>query len=144
MAQRLLEERFQLKVHRETRELPIYALVVGKNGPKFKPSAAAGEAGVSQGAVQGKYRVTAHKMPMFVLASMLENQMDRIVLDKTGLEGNFDFQLEWAQDLNANAADVSASSVFPAVQEQLGLKLESAKGPVEVIVIDHAEKASEN
>jgi uncharacterized protein (TIGR03435 family) len=144
MAQRLLEERFQLKVHRETKEMPVYALAVGKNGPKFKASGAEGEASVSQGAVQGKYRVTAHKMPMSVLAAMLENQMDRIVVDKTGLEGNFDFQLEWALDLNASAGDGSAGSVFTAVQEQLGLRLESAKGPVEVIVIDHAEKVSEN
>jgi uncharacterized protein (TIGR03435 family) len=142
MAQRMLEERFQLKIHHETREMPVYSLVVGKSGPKFKRSDAAGDASVSQGAVQGKYRVIAHKMPVFVLASMLENQIDRMVLDKTGLEGNFDFQLEWALDMNVN--DVSAPSVFSAVQEQLGLKLESAKGPLDVIVIDHAEKASEN
>jgi uncharacterized protein (TIGR03435 family) len=119
-------------------------VVVAKNGPKFKPSGAEGEAGVSQGAVQGKYRVTAHKMPMSVLASMLENQMERIVMDRTGLDGLFDFQLEWALEMNANAADVSAPSVFSAVQEQLGLRLESTKGPVEVIVIERVEKPSEN
>jgi uncharacterized protein (TIGR03435 family) len=144
MAQTLLGERFQLKVHRETREMPIYELVIGKNGPKFKQSEAEGEAGISQGAVEGRYRVTAHKMPMFVLASMLENQIDRIVVDKTGIEGPVDFQVEWALDLNAKTTDVSAPSVFSAVQEQLGLRLESKKGPVEIIVIDSAERASEN
>ena len=81
---------------------------------------------------------------MSLLASMLENQMDRRVMDKTGLEGFFDFQLEWALDLNAKASDDSAPSVFTAVQEQLGLRLESTKAPVEVIVIDRAEKPSEN
>ena len=143
MAQRLLEERFQLRVHHETKEMPVYALVAAKNGPKFKASSAQ-EGDVSQGAVQGRYRVKATRMPMSLLASMLENQMDRRVVDKTGLQGFFDFQIEWALDLNAKASDDSAPSVFTAVQEQLGLRLESMKAPVEVIVIDRVEKPSEN
>jgi uncharacterized protein (TIGR03435 family) len=83
-------------------------------------------------------------MPISVLATLLENQLGRNVIDKTGLEGFFNFKLEWALDLNGNTPDVSGPSVFTAVQEQLGLKLEAAKAPVDVIVIDRAEKASEN
>jgi uncharacterized protein (TIGR03435 family) len=143
MAQTMLGERFQLKIHRETKEMPVYALVVGKDGPKVTPNTDEGQGDVSQGATQGTYRITARKMPMYVLTSLLENQMDRVVVDRTGLQGNIDFQLEWALDLN-NAASVSAPSVFSAVQERLGLKLESTKGPVEVIVIDHVERPSEN
>ena len=130
--------------HRETKEISVYALVAGGNGPKFKASSGEGEGGVSQGAVQGKYRLKATRMPMLVLASMLENQMDRLVIDKTGLEGVFDFQLEWALDLNAKASDAAAPSVFTAVEEQLGLRLESTRAPVEVIVIDSVERPSEN
>ena len=144
LAQRLLEERFQLKIHRETKEISVYALVAGRNGPKFKASSGEGEGGVSQGAVQGRYRLKATRMPMLVLASMLENQMERLVIDKTGLEGVFDFQLEWALDLNAKASDDAAPSVFTAVEEQLGLRLESTRAPVEVIVIDSVERPSEN
>ncbi len=147
MLQALLKERFKLEVHRESKVLPVYALVQGKNGAKIKPVKAEGDSGVWNGI--GK--LTAKKLSMANFAQTLSGQMDRPVLDMTGLEGVFDFTLEYTNpnvqplsngDAGAGPApDLgSGPSLFTALQEQLGLKLESSKAPVEILVIDHAEK----
>jgi uncharacterized protein (TIGR03435 family) len=138
--QTLLAGRFQLKVHRETREEPVYSLVVGKNGAKLDPSKD------FHGLGGGKGQFKANGASMEMLAGALAGQLGRPVIDRTGLAGAFDFKLEWTPDAaQADAAPVDAGpSLFTALQEQLGLKLESTKAPAEVIVIDHVERPSEN
>jgi uncharacterized protein (TIGR03435 family) len=153
--QALLAERFQLKVHRETKELPVFALVVGKNGSKLTESAEA-PANSGAGIRSGCGQMTGTRTPMSILAVVLSRQLSRPVLERTGLSGKYDFQLGWTPDegpcpappdgATPAAADSSPElpSLLGALQEQLGLKLEPTKGPVEIIVIDHAEKAAEN
>jgi uncharacterized protein (TIGR03435 family) len=202
MLQNLLAERFKLTLHREKKDLPMYALVVGKNGPKLKesaeepapkegdggpadgplpapgkpaidrdgfpvlPPAAAGRAAVSLALMNGNVRMTASKQPMSGLAEDLSRQLDLPVVDMTGLTGNYDFTLYFAPEglagmrlpggpppnapppgeggggmPAASAPDGQSSpSLFSALQEQLGLKLEQRKGPVELLVIDHLEQ----
>jgi uncharacterized protein (TIGR03435 family) len=156
MLQALLEDRFKLKVHRETKELPVYELTVAKNGLKIhpakegscsdvdptkqaalnrKPSDFCGYVGMRGGSLE------ATKQSISDLATTLSFVLGRTVVDKTGLKEAFDIHLEFAPN---DAADSTSPSIFTAVQEQLGLKLESGKGPVEVLVIDQVEKPSEN
>jgi uncharacterized protein (TIGR03435 family) len=147
----LLAERFQLRVHRETRELPEYALVVGKNGLKVKEITDLPEAGIASNCG----RMTGTRAVMSGLAVVLSRELGRPVLDRTSLAGKYNFQLTWAPETGpcSQPADVRGSeasnpddgpSVFTALQEQLGLKLEAIKGPVEIIVVDQAEKADAN
>jgi uncharacterized protein (TIGR03435 family) len=147
MLQSLLSERFKLTFHRETRELPGYALVAGKTGIKAKRSEADGESRTN--ARRGE--IDAQACSMHQLAMKLSEAVHLPVADLTAVEGTFDFKLEWTPDdmrarqPGAGPADLaSGPSVFQALQEQLGLKLEARKVPTEVLVIDHAEKASEN
>jgi uncharacterized protein (TIGR03435 family) len=153
MLQTLLTERFRLKFHRETKEMPVYALVVGKNGPKLKENAAG--PGILKFNPKGRdVELVATGAPIDSLVSQLPRMpgVDRPVADKTGLTGKYDFRITLTDfQLNMNveqrgvpAADSVGASVFAALQEQLGLKLESTKAPVEIIVIDHAEKPSDN
>jgi uncharacterized protein (TIGR03435 family) len=147
MFQALLADRFKLTVHRETKELPIYALFVGRNGPKLVGV----EAGGSQTRSE-RGRLAARKISMPRLAEDLGRHLDRPVVDMTGLKGVFDLTLEWAPDESQTMpnrgggegqviADSTAGlSIFTAVQQQLGLKLEARKGSAEILVIDHAEK----
>jgi uncharacterized protein (TIGR03435 family) len=143
MTQALLAERFKLALHRESRQLPIYALVVGKNGPKIH----AVEDG--QGGTRGgPGRLEATKIPMQKLADLLARLTGQQVVDATNLKGLFDFTLEWSPEETQKmtpeggvAAGPSGPSIFSALQEQLGLKLEGRKGPVEILVVDHIEKA---
>jgi uncharacterized protein (TIGR03435 family) len=144
MLQALLADRFQLALHRETRQLPIYALVVGKSGPKLQ----AADSSVG-GTKMMLGQLIVKKMNMTALGSILAFDLKRPVKDETGLQGEFAFTLEWAPGLaespaESNAGPSSKPSLFAAVQEQLGLKLESTKGPIEVFVIDHVEKPSED
>jgi uncharacterized protein (TIGR03435 family) len=140
----LLAERFQLKLHRETKELPVYALTVAKGGPKIHATAEDAvprESSFSMSRnAQGKEEIAASRQTMATLAHLMWSQVGRPVLDKTGLPGKFDFKVAFAADLT----DTDGPSVFTAFEEQLGLKLESQKGPVEVVVIDSVEKASAN
>ncbi len=149
MLRTLLTDRFHLVLHRETKELPLYRLVVSKNGPKFNESAALGEPQSRMGMGQ----ITDEKASLDTLASQLGQQLGRFVLNQTGLRGDFAFHVEWTPDPGQNQggdsdtpppAGADGPSLFTALQDQLGLKLESAKGPVEVLVIDHAEKPDEN
>jgi uncharacterized protein (TIGR03435 family) len=134
----LLEDRFKLASHRETAQLPIYTLVAGKSGAKLK----AAESGAEPTRSFRLGQLTTQKMSMTELANILTLDLKRPVRDETGLKGEFAFTLEWARGLDES--DGSKPSLFTAVQEQLGLKLESTKGPVEVLVIDRVERPSEN
>jgi uncharacterized protein (TIGR03435 family) len=154
MFQQLLADRFKLAVHWETRELPIYALVVAKNGPKFLPTKELnGGSGTSSNSNQTSRQLKVTNQTVQELAEALTQDMSeelgRNVIDKTGIEGKYDFALKWTPQTDASpvadtGAPDSGPSLFTAIQEQLGLKLESAKGPVQVLVIDHAEMPSEN
>jgi uncharacterized protein (TIGR03435 family) len=140
MLQTLLADRIQLKIHRETRELSVYALVVGKHGAKLKKSTAGADAVSGWRGTRGQ--LTFENSSMTLLTDLLTGILDRPVLDKTRLTGSYDFKLEWAAD--ESVPDSNMPSIFTAVQERLGLKLESIKSPVAVIVIDHAERPSQN
>jgi uncharacterized protein (TIGR03435 family) len=160
LLQPLLADRFKLRFHRETKRLQVYSLVVAKGGPKLKAHTGSSdgkdEPTMSGRVSSGKASLDAKKTSMVKLADVLGDHMDRTVIDNTGLKGDYDFKLEWAQEHpgEENGSSIlgslqeglgmSGPSVFTAVQEQLGLKLESAKGPVGMIVIDSVEKASAN
>lgn len=179
MVQSLLEDRFKLVMHHETRQVPVYALVVakpGKIGPQLIPhsdGAKCTEAAPGKGLKQpgpgeampsycgglfmnprpGDLRETGNKVTLDGLGQFLGRSVDRKIVDKTGLSGLFDFSLEFAPDMgpgsqrdsSASASDSPAPpSLFTALEEQLGLKLEATKGPVDVLVIDHAEEPSPN
>jgi uncharacterized protein (TIGR03435 family) len=160
MLQALLVERFNLKAHHEAKVLPEYALVVAKNGPKFReskpdyvaPSSIKGMGGLIKRRQAGFVAVEWFDMSNVV--SLLTSEMDRLVVDRTGLKGHYDFELHWAPDTRpisdtgqpgpAVAQEASGPSIFTALQEQLGLKIESARGPVDVIVIERIETPSKN
>jgi uncharacterized protein (TIGR03435 family) len=141
LLQNLLADRFQLRVHWETRTTSVYELVLGKNGPKLKENSGAQEPGINTKKGSGKGRMQGTREPISILASNLGNQLGRIVLDKTGLHGAYDWTLEWGLELTD---DSTHPSLFTAVQEQLGLRLKAGKGPMETLVIDRAKRASEN
>jgi uncharacterized protein (TIGR03435 family) len=139
MVQALLAEWFKLAVHRETKELPIYALVEGKSGPQFREVQDDGSAAeISSG---GGHQIKAHHISMKLLAATLQGYIGDTVVDATGLAGLFDLNLDFNVDESMSS---EGPTVFEAVQRQLGLKLVSGKGPVEVVVIDHVEKPSVN
>lgn len=169
MVQSLLEDRFKLKAHREMRELPLYELRVAKGGPKVKlsedqtpPDALLGiggggrrGGGLPRGGIRpgrGDFEAQAQSMSIFATA-LGALYAGRPVVDQTGLKGLYDIQLQWTSDpgLNANIgpggappAAPAGPSLFSALEEQLGLRLESAKGPLPVLVIDSIERPSEN
>ena len=140
-----LVERFQLKAHTETKILPVYELVVIKDGPKFKQSE--DDTRGSGTSIHGDHNgseLTAHNLSMAGLASSLTNQVHRTVIDKTGLAGKYDLGMKWSNDDGAAGADSAVPSIFTALHEQLGLKLQASKGPVETLVVDSVEMPSEN
>ena len=152
--QALLADRFQLVIHRDSREAPVYALVVAKNGHKMKESV------LDEGLRGGRGTISADGVDMTLLAGFLGGRLGRPVLERTGLTGKYDFKLEWTPESSelsgkggpegpgekgeAAGADPLGPSLSTALQEQLGLKLESRKAPVETLVIDRAEKPSAN
>jgi uncharacterized protein (TIGR03435 family) len=142
MLRALLEERFQLALHRETKELRVYALVMGKGGPKIREvqdDGSAAEIGSGEG-----HPIKAHHVSMKLLASALQGSVGDPVVDATGLTELFDFTLDFTLDESTSPDREWGQTLFEAVQRQLGLNLEARKGPVEVIVIDHVEKPSGN
>jgi uncharacterized protein (TIGR03435 family) len=141
LLQSLLADRFQLKVHRETREGTVYVLYVDKGGPKFKESAGPRTDGMNTSKSPHEVRMKGTAASMAILASNLGNQLGRFAVDKTGLNGAYDFTLEWDPE---QSAESTRPSIFTALREQLGLRLESEKDPMEMLVIDNAERASEN
>lgn len=150
MLRTLLSTRFQLAFHRESREIAVYALVVGKSRPKLKerkPDDGGAPFSMLPNGLHLPGRNASTTELAFILESLIPlmdpDHDDRPVMDKTGLTGRFDFDLTWAPP--ATGGDLAnAPDLFTAVQEQLGLKLEPQKGPVEVMVIDHAEKPDGN
>jgi uncharacterized protein (TIGR03435 family) len=146
MVQALLADRFQLKTHQETRQLPIYTLVVAKDGPKFKPSKING---TTDDTGRTRLHVAGSDDTISILARELARTLGRVVVNQTGLTGRYDLRLQWTPDdappPNGAPLDPSeAPGIFTAIQEQLGLKLESGRGPVPVIVIDSVEMPSAN
>lgn len=142
MLQSLLEDRFQLRVHYEPKLQPIYELVLAKGGFKLK----ALPADQKRGGMRARPgEMILHGMSIGELAHFLSmsNSTGRTVVDKTGIAGNYDIDLKWTPDNQQETPD-SGPTLFTALEEQLGLKLESAKGPVDTLVVDHAEKPSEN
>jgi len=172
----LLEDRFNLKYHHETRELPMYALVVAKGGLKMKASApddppkADDSQKPGDGEAKDKPGMGRHSLMMNgrghlestgttteMLSHVLARQLGRTVVNKTGLTGNYDYTLQWTPDdvgtpMGGDAGpgkgdispDAGGPTLLTALEEQLGLKLESQKGTVDVIVIDHIDLPSEN
>ena len=148
MMQALLAERFKLVLHRETRQLPIYALVVAKGGPKIRLTEGPAVMGQTPFSMPARGRLIGTQVSAEMLATVLSDQLSHSVQDQTGLKGVFDFKLEWEPDASPEspddspaAADVrTGTSVFAAIQDQLGLRLEARKGPVEVLVVDHIER----
>ena len=144
----LLAERFGLVVHNETKEGQIYVLTVAKGGPKLT---AVTKVGDRQGISGNRGRTQGYAAPMSMLAMNLSNNVGRPVVDKTGLTEKYDWVLEWTPDMPATGLDGPpptdngpGPTIFTALQEQLGLRLESSKGPVETYVIDKVERPSEN
>jgi uncharacterized protein (TIGR03435 family) len=153
MLRQILAERFGLVAHRETRELPVYAMSVAKGGPKLKEfvfdPAVPASARRGGGVQMSMGMIAAHECTIPYFLSMLSRQLGRTVIDRTGLTGNYDFTLRWSPDNSATSASEGAQadtlpSIFTAVQEQLGLKLESTKAPASVLVVDHLERPSQN
>lgn len=156
MLQNLLADRFKLRLHRDTRQLPVYDLAVDKNGPKLTLSAAtvAGVPSIDQPLEEShRVKMAAKSVPMKYLAWRLQGFVDRPIIDKTGLTGEFDFDLAFVEAVDPAVAERAAANgrqidshptIFEAVRRQLGLRLESGRGPVEFVVIDHAEKPSGN
>jgi len=158
MLQALLGDRFQLTLHRETKELPVYALVIAKKGPRLQETHPGDND--PTGMTFGRGLLKGEGVPIALLVRHLSQQrLGRPVLDKSGLTGKYDFTLQWTPEENRapmfkgtrdggqgpdSPPDSSGPSIFTAIQEQLGLRLESQKGPVEVLVIDHVERPSEN
>lgn len=139
MLRALLANRFKLAVHREMKELSTYALLVGRNGPKMH-EAESGQDRSRKMLRLGHGHLAGDMLPIAFLAQGLSDTMGCNVVDKTGLEGVFNLKLDWMPD----APKESRASVFRAVEEQLGLELVAQKSPVEILTVDHAEKASAN
>ncbi len=144
MVQALLADRFALRVHQETRQLPVYALVLAKDGPDFKPSKIDGTT-IDTG--RSHLHIAGSDDTIAILARELAQLLGRPVLNQTGLTGRYDLSLRWTPDdavAPASASPEASPDIFTAIQEQLGLKLESTKGPVPVLVIDSVQKPSPN
>jgi uncharacterized protein (TIGR03435 family) len=146
--QSILIDRFQFKCHMTTKEMPIYELVPAKGGVKLRQTAA-------EESKRGSTSINGHGQQMHAtstgvtserIATMLGSEVDRLVVDKTGLTGSYDLTLDWVHDAptEVTADTASGPTLFTALEEQLGLKLQPAKGPVPVLVIDSAEKPGED
>jgi uncharacterized protein (TIGR03435 family) len=154
MVQKLLADRFGLQYHRGTKELSVYQIVVGKTGPKLADKAGDPNANPTFGiSALGTMQVNNGKISDFA-GWMQRYVLDRPVVDHTGVTGRFTFTLNWAADdsqfgslagtLRPPAGNADRPDLYEAVQQQLGLKLEATKAPVEVLIVDHVEKPSEN
>jgi uncharacterized protein (TIGR03435 family) len=153
MQQPILTDRFQLKFHHEMKRLPVYELVTIKGGPKFKEITPAelksdvGVNGVRAGGMSIHNRnLTATGVPIASLVNQLSGQLQRVVVDKTGLTAKYNFQLSWsADDAGPPSTDAPGPpDIFTALEEQLGLKLQPGKADIDTFVIDHVELPSEN
>jgi bla regulator protein blaR1 len=158
MLRALITDRFHLEVHHDTKEMTIYALVVGKNGSKLtrhtgEPPPPTDRLRITPGSLSAK------QIGIAALVRQLTLQVGRPVIDKTGLTGTYDLTLEWSPEPGQGGpesiglppdarlpppSDWNGPSIFTALQEQLGLRLDAQKGPVDIIVIDRAERPDEN
>lgn len=149
MAQALLAHRFQLKLHRETKEIPVYVLAIAKNGPKLQAAKDDTQCGGNGCFGVGNGYFTASGGTMAFTADVLTRLLDRPALDKTGLPGHYDFKLTYDQSsvkapmIGMQNAPTGGPSIFAAV-EDLGLKLNPQKDPVEILVIDSVERPPAN
>jgi uncharacterized protein (TIGR03435 family) len=140
--QKLLAERCELAFHRETREIRVYSLVAARGGPKVAAHSGPGEYAMRvQPADDGRLRLRSTRGNMPRLAEILTGQVGELVVDQTSLSGEYDFTLEWAPALNESAG---GASLFTALVEQLGLRLEAGKRPMDAIVIDRIERPTED
>ncbi len=141
MLRTLLADRFQLTGHREARQARVYALVTVKEGSKLKPDNQSSGGSTTNGT---RGALTAQHVSMQRFADRLSRMVELPVVDRTGMPGTYTFQLEWDPAANRLSPDVSTDaqgpSIFTAMQQQLGLRLESRKLPVEILVIDHIER----
>jgi uncharacterized protein (TIGR03435 family) len=168
--QTLLHDRFNLTIQRETKELPVYELTAAKGGPNLQPSnciqRVTGDTTIAPGKKPGDYcsgtglgrgRIQGSGISMAFLSDILSSRLSRTVVDKTGITGEFDIHLTFSPDASTPSLDAAGPrpadgaaaadlgpDIFTAIQEQLGLKLKSAKGSVEILVIDHVDRPSEN
>jgi uncharacterized protein (TIGR03435 family) len=144
MYRKLLADRFQLKFHHEVRNIPIYALTIAKGGPKLTAADPNGHhnAGSSGGGGQRTLKFTSMSMPDFVLN--MNFYEDRPVIDQTSLPDKYDFTLKWTYDLSREADPDAPPSLFTAIREQLGLRLDAVKGLADVFVIDYVDRPSAN
>lgn len=155
MVEALLAGRFKLKVSHQTKMLPVYVLVLAKNGPKFAEDNSHPEIGAVS--LHGPGSLSATSTPFGVFSSVLSRMPElegRLVMDKTGLRGNYTFTLKWTPENlasghaqsreNTGALDSSGPSLFTALQEQLGLKLENSQSPQDVVVVEHIEQPTPN
>ena len=153
----LLADRFHLVVRQEMKEMPVYALTQAKSGSKLKVSAPDDpEKPGMRGIMMRPGMITGTFGDLRILVDSLSNIVGRPVIDKTGLDGKYDWKLEWTPDRSqmspgmvrpenpANPPDISGLSIYTALEEQLGLKLEAQKAPAPVIIVDKAEKPSAN
>jgi len=145
MVQTLLADRFQLKVHTETREMAIYALEIAKGGPKLRPSASDEQ---NPGVRNGRGETTGVRATMAMLATALTRPLQREVVDETGLKGEYSFTVKF-DPVETSMPDTppelsGAGSIFTALQEQLGLHLKVTRGPVRILIIDTAARPSAN
>ncbi len=144
MLRTLLEDRFKLAVHHDSKEMQGFALVVAKSGFKLKPVEPAGGSSTSDNG--GRVRtLTVKHASIPSIADLLARILGETVIDKTGIEGVYDFEFKWtADDMDGSTSSTNngdpAPSLFTAVQETLGLRLQSQKGPVDIIVVDHVER----
>jgi len=147
MGQTLLADRFKLALHRQSKEVGTYILTVGKNGPKFHESASEGESSIQPD--QRRMSVAVQRTPLSQLVEILSNVLNAPVIDETGLKGKYDITIDVAKYMQeisrhreAGASDPldPISMIMTGVQEELGLKLESRKSPVDLLIIDGAEK----
>jgi uncharacterized protein (TIGR03435 family) len=154
MLRNLLTDRFKLTFHREQKVFSVYELEVAKNGPKLKESASPADGPPSLISTVYPQRIVmpARNATMSDLARLMQRAiLDRPVVDKTGLTGRYDFDLEWAPDetqfggeVPVASADAPSLPLFSAIQQQLGLRLEATRGPIAALVVDKAERPSAN
>ncbi len=144
MYKKLLAERFHLVLHRETREMPIYVVTIAKGEPLLKPANSGAPVNTSNSGDSTQRTLRFTNMSMKEFANNMDIYEDRPVVDQTGLSGRYDFTLKWTYELSAEGQPGAPPSLFTAMREQLGLKMDAVKGPAEVIFIDHLEKPREN
>jgi uncharacterized protein (TIGR03435 family) len=138
----ILAERFHLRTHIVIRTLPVYNLTLLKDGPKFSPSP--DQTSQDEGTSVYNTAFKVRNMPMAIFAKTLSHQLHRTVIDKTGLAGIYDLDLKWSNDDSPNPDPNAPPGLFTALEEQLGLKLQPARGPVQTLVVDHVDMPSEN